>query len=83
MTVIAFQQPPSHSNQAYFRTLAGAERDEPRLHTKVYCPNDGHSVCSGSNRFKAFRMEGKQLGMEQNELFKGNVKWVYTVQRGA
>jgi len=23
------------------------------------------------------------LGMEQNESFKGNVKWVYTVQRRA
>jgi len=35
-----------------------------------------HSVCAGSNRFKAFRKEGNMLGMEQNEPFKGDVRRV-------
>jgi len=33
------------------------------------------------HRFKPFRKEENMLGMEQNESFKGNEKWVFTVQR--
>jgi len=42
-----------------------------------------HSVRTGSHRFKEFSKEENMLGMEQNELYKGDVKWLYMVQRHA
>jgi len=46
------------------RYKGGIERDEPRLHLKVWCLKDD-MLSAGSHRFK------------------GNAKWVYTVQRRA
>jgi hypothetical protein len=40
-------------------------------------------VSAGCHRYKAFRKKNNMLEMEQNESFKGNAKWVYTVQRRA
>jgi len=50
---------------------------------KTFVSQRWHSRCAGSHRFKAFRKEENMVGMEQNELFNGNAKWVYMVQRRA
>ena len=37
---MALKRRPSHTDQAKIQIFAEDERDEPRLHTKVWCLND-------------------------------------------